>query len=520
MADLLSRPMSLYFNTKYINRLKHEDVVKALSDMSDNIIEHISAIQITEKRCIISVSDEETKQNILLSGLSLQGKHVSLSDVDNIFTNVTIKDAPFEMADSVLISQLSQFGEVVHGSFSRGKIKNTNIENGTRYVKLINCIPVLPLSVTIGRFKIRLFADNNRTPCKHCGLTSHPYFKCPTKPGSQTDTGNTYSGVVKSKSCFNCKSTDHERKNCPLDIVCHACMKEGHIESECPSEWYGVYSHDILEGREALDDVTSEAVQVQTSEVNSVNATRPILDVSSGDCIDTVQTTSTLNNKNKNKVHIILGDSNCKRLYVSEQNVHNVSLSGQKLKDVDSLAAKVRIGANDVVSSVIVHLGTNDMKDDTDVIIKNANSALANVAEIWPNTPIAFSSIIPRRGKAEHIKALNDKAKMVNACILKLCKTTKHLHFIDNDAVIYDDGKFQKSMYDASDGSGVHISHEGARALYDSFYAFFFDGESDELITNETELLTPASRKRERGSSSATPPSADRKTKLSKNAAA
>jgi len=43
-----------------------------------------------------------------------------------IFTTVTIKDAPFEMSDSVLISQLMQFGEIVHGSLVCGKVKNTH----------------------------------------------------------------------------------------------------------------------------------------------------------------------------------------------------------------------------------------------------------------------------------------------------------------------------------------------------------------------------------------------------------
>ena len=80
---------------------------------------------------------------------------------------------------------MSQYGDIIAGSISRAKIKGTDIENGTRYVKVINCVPVLPLSVEIGRFTLRMFADNNRTPCKHCGITSHPYFKCPNNDRSK-----------------------------------------------------------------------------------------------------------------------------------------------------------------------------------------------------------------------------------------------------------------------------------------------------------------------------------------------
>ena len=44
--------------------------------------------------------------------------------------------------------------------------------------------------------------------------------------------------------------------------------------------------------------------------------------------------------KNKMKTYVILGDSNCKRLYIPDQSVKNVSLSGQKLKNVESLTAR------------------------------------------------------------------------------------------------------------------------------------------------------------------------------------
>ena len=44
--------------------------------------------------------------------------------------------------------------------------------------------------------------------------------------------------------------------------------------------------------------------------------------------------------KNKMKTYVILGDSNCKRVYIPDQSVKNVSLSGQKLKNVESLTAR------------------------------------------------------------------------------------------------------------------------------------------------------------------------------------
>jgi len=420
MADLMSRPMSLSFNTRFLNRLKHEEVVSAINEKVNTNIECIKTIQITEKKCIITVSDESTKQDLVLSGLSLQGRHVSIHDVDKIFTNVTIKDAPFEMSDSVLISQLMQFGEIVHGSLVRGKVKNTIIENGTRYVKILNCVPIIQPTITIGRFHIRLFADNNRTACKYCSETNHPYFKCPKKSTISTDQVTTYSSVVKTKPCFNCKSKDHERKHCPFDIVCHSCMKEGHTQSECPVELYGIYASDILEGRQDNDaqndvdtqsttsnDVTDQPIPTDAYVVdNDVNissidnssqkqgATGQQINVHSHTSDDdttrsddvTDKSANTIpkqvkTSKKKKKTCIILGDSNCKRLYIPDQVVKNVSLSGQKLKNVESLTAKVQLQDDDNVKSVIVHLGTNDMLDDTDTVLQNAKNSLQCVAQ-------------------------------------------------------------------------------------------------------------------------------------------
>jgi len=76
----------------------------------------------------------------------------------------------------------------------------TLIENGTRYVKIINCVPNIQPTLTIGRFHIRLFADNNRTACKYCSEINHPYFKCPKKSTISTDQVTTYSSVGKNKN--------------------------------------------------------------------------------------------------------------------------------------------------------------------------------------------------------------------------------------------------------------------------------------------------------------------------------
>ena len=124
--------------------------------------------------------------------------------------------------------------------------------------------------------------------------------------------------------------------------------------------------------------------------------------------------------------------------------------------------------------------------------------------------------IIPRRGTYQLIKSINEKAKFVNSDIRKFCRSKENYHFLDNDQLFFSEGRFRKTLFDARDPSGVHVSDEGAEELYDSFLAFFYEGESDELEPNELMPITPSAaetRKRARGSSSSTPSSANRKSK-------
>jgi hypothetical protein len=77
-----------------------------------------------------------------------------------------------------IATQMMKYGEVIPGSVRRGYIKGTNIENGSRYLQIINCAPTLPNRTDFGRFEVRLFADNNRTQCLHCKQTNHPSYAC------------------------------------------------------------------------------------------------------------------------------------------------------------------------------------------------------------------------------------------------------------------------------------------------------------------------------------------------------
>ena len=195
----------------------------------------IKSIQIKERECVVSVM---AKNKLILSSTNIQYRQVNFQDVECLITSVTIKDTRYEMPDSTITSFMSQYREIISDSVKHGKIKDTDIENGTRYMKLLNCVPVLPLTGSIGRFPLRLFADNNRTPCRYCGETNHPYFKCSSKPQR-----NSKPELQRSPP----------KTDCPNPSLCFHCEKDGHAARDCPRKMYGEYFADILEGNESSD---------------------------------------------------------------------------------------------------------------------------------------------------------------------------------------------------------------------------------------------------------------------------
>jgi hypothetical protein len=157
--------------------IKHEDI---LSELENEInLEDIKSIQMTEKSCIVTLKSEQAKYKIPNSEISLKNRSVNFFEIDKNVTNVTIKDAPCEVSDQFIATHMSKYGQVINGLIKRGVIKGTNIENGTRYVQILNCSPIIPVRTNFGRFEIRLYADNNRTECSYCQQTNHPYYRCP-----------------------------------------------------------------------------------------------------------------------------------------------------------------------------------------------------------------------------------------------------------------------------------------------------------------------------------------------------
>ena len=217
MADL-TRPLTVRFATRHYTRLGHEEILEGLEEILHK--SEVKAIQVTETTCFVTVATREAKETLLSSGLNIREMFNSVYEVEQVITNVTIKDAPFELSDGFILHHMKQYGDVIENSLKRCTIKGTDIETGTRYVQMANVRNVLPTVVDLGRFKVRTYSDN-KTECRICKETGHPFFRCPQK------------ALMRPRICGRCKSSEHRTRECTNDVVCNFCDESGHKQKDC-----------------------------------------------------------------------------------------------------------------------------------------------------------------------------------------------------------------------------------------------------------------------------------------------
>lgn len=86
-------------------------------------IESVGSVQMTEKDCIISPIDLKAHATLITECTSLRDRTVQFLDVEKTITNVTIKDASYELDNCYIATQMLIYSEVIPGSELRSICK-------------------------------------------------------------------------------------------------------------------------------------------------------------------------------------------------------------------------------------------------------------------------------------------------------------------------------------------------------------------------------------------------------------
>jgi hypothetical protein len=76
----IQRHLSVHFSTSFTKGIAHSEVLEEIEKLVEK--NFIQSIQITEKKCIVTVFDHDTKHILLTRGIEIRNRYIKLVDVE------------------------------------------------------------------------------------------------------------------------------------------------------------------------------------------------------------------------------------------------------------------------------------------------------------------------------------------------------------------------------------------------------------------------------------------------------
>ena len=150
-------------------------------------------------------NNREARTKLLISGLSLRGRTITLYEKNPHTTNIhdpavqaekiTIKDLPFSVDNEEIENYLKEKGvklssDIKYGRERNDKGKLTSFRNGDRFTYAISVFPIIPFQSRITSFPCRVIHQSQKEVCKPCDRLGHSLgdLQCPAYKPAQNVT--------------------------------------------------------------------------------------------------------------------------------------------------------------------------------------------------------------------------------------------------------------------------------------------------------------------------------------------
>ena len=218
------------------------------------------------------------------------------------------------------------------------------------------------------------------------------------------------------------------------------------------------------DGEEELRIITKSKNTPDQMALNSTMGKKSIKNKSSGNGRSVTHKTTTVKSPTASKpddkrLVFIAGDSIVQHVHGWElsdakQRVAVKSFSGSKTEDMaDYLKPLMRKTPDEI----IVHVGTNDVKDDTksaEVVAAGILNLGNQIKDKLPNTKVSFSSLIVRKDKTSVLNKINN----INVILKRVCDQNNWT-YVDHNNI----------DYSCLNRGGLHLNRKGSSLVSKNF---------------------------------------------------
>ena len=492
----------LQFSMKGISA--RNELTKTIYNSITSVVscEKIKAVQInpSEKwpqNVVIQCADSESKTLLLQNGIVLYGNPVELAEGGTGTEKVSIKGAPLDFPNHVIIKELRKFGEYISirpKPFYAGREK-TEWSNGTRIAYLRNVKKALPPTIMC-----EFNGFQRKVSISHDGQT---LFECRWCKEHILRTEKHECQKKTVRACFNCKATDHVQADCPHPLTCHECSSTGHIAKNCPRRLKGGQQDARskpgsgatkgprpfftlgevplapprnrskkrrinVSGSEEMPTLEEEGAVSNSTPTNIGARDRTYSNRESLNASIQKQANDDLFEKGSVNL-VAIGTSNFHELPLHgddalELNVDMVVQGGLKITEAsDKLSSDIPPAKLLGMTAVILHVGGPDfpVEDNADIERHYVNyvDTAVDVSLKCPNARLYLSGILPRKGSLRS-KENRDIMRM-NKKIRGLGNDEERMTYVNNDCFLTDGQNTLPELYSDKEGDDIHLSRQG-----------------------------------------------------------